>query len=101
MYLQKFTTVSFNYVLLIFPIDKVVDCSLEDVMTFFSGAESIPPCGFEGLAPSLVFLHGNQPLPTASTCDLEFRLPTRHENFEKFKDAMILGIKGHDGFGEV
>ena len=67
---------------------------------FFSGAERVPPCGFGDTSPSLVFLHGNQMLPTASTCDLQMRLPIKHCDYTKFKDAMILGIKCHDGFGE-
>ena len=76
-------------------------CTLEDVLVFFSGAERIPPCGFGDTSPLLIFLHENQVLPTASTCDLQLRLPTMHADFTKFKDAMVLGIKSNDGFGEV
>ena len=80
----------------------MIGCALEDVLVFFSGAERVPPCGFGDTNPSLVFLHDDkQVLPTASTCNLELRLPTRHGNFNRFKDAMVLAVKGHDGFGEV
>lgn len=79
-----------------------MDCSVKDVLVFFSGSDSIPPCGFEGVTPTLVFLHGcNDHLPTASTCDLEFRLPATYGDYKKFKNAMILGLKGHNGFGGV
>lgn len=77
-------------------------CSLQDVLMFFSGASSIPPCGFEGIIPTMIFLHNiDAVLPTASTCDLEFRLPATYTDYQKFKDAMVLGLKGHDGFGGV
>ena len=68
---------------------------------FFSGIDGIPPCGFQDVTPTIVFLHGDAVLPTASTCDLEFRIPATYSNYTKFRDAMVLGLKGHDGFGGV
>ena len=62
----------------------------------FSGTDTIPPHEFH---PTIVFSHGNAILPTASTCDLELRIPATHSNYVKFRDAMVLGLKGHDGFG--
>ena len=53
------------------------------------------------MTPSLVFLRDNQVLPTASTCDLQLRLPIRYSDFTRFKDAMVLALKCHDGFGEA
>ena len=64
----------------------------------FSGTDTIPSHEFH---PTIVFLHGNSILPTASTCDLELRIPATHSNYVKFRDAMILGLKGHDGFGGI
>ena len=81
--------------------EETAGCSLEDVLIFFSGAERVPPCGFGDVSPALVFLHENQVLPTASTCDLQLRLPIRYSDFTKFKDAMVLAVKCNDGFGEV
>ena len=86
-------------------LDGDTGCSLEDVMVFFSGAHQPPPLGFE-LQPSLTFNHQKGKLATilatASTCDLQIRLPTIHgPNYASFRDAMILSIKGNDGFGGV
>lgn len=74
-------------------------------MVFFSGAQQAPPLGFEK-QPSLAFnSHEGEfstILATASTCDLQIRLPTTHgSNYTDFRDAMILSIKGNDGFGGV
>ena len=80
-------------------IDGDVDCTLEDL--FFSGANCIPPLGFE-LKATLVFLHtGSATLPTASTCDMQLRLTATYKQYQGFKDAMILGLKSNDGFGGV
>ena len=38
---------------------------------------------------------------TASTCDLQLRLPTRCVDYNSFADAMVLFLKGNDGFGGV
>ena len=92
---------SYHY-LFIYITEDEVDCSVKDVLVFFSGSDSIPPCGFEGVTPTMIFLHSCDDLfPTASTCDLEFRLPATYGEYQKFKDAMVLGLKGHDGFGGV
>ena len=80
--------------------DEDINCRLEDVMVFFSASDRIHPLGFK-VTPSIVFLHGNAKLPTSSTCALELRLPTIHTCYEDFKEAMILGVRGHDGFGGV
>ena len=72
--------------------------TLKEVLIFFSGAESVPPTGFPR-QPSLCFIKG--PLPTASTCALELRVPTVHKSYLEFKEAMIMGMMGHGGFGRV
>lgn len=50
-----------------------------------------------------MFLHkGDGKLATASTCDIILRLPTLHgEDYQSFKEAMIMSLKGNDGFGGV
>ena len=68
---------------------------------FFSGASSEPPLGFD-IKPSLVFIHtAGATLPTASTCDLQLRVPATYKQYDGFKEAMILGLKGNDEFGGV
>ena len=47
-----------------------IECTVEDVMAFFSGASEVPPLGFEK-QPTIVFNHANNSiLTTVSTCDL-------------------------------
>ena len=46
-----------------------MECSLEDLFVFFSGAERIPPLGFER-HPTLSFVHDSR-LASASTCDIQ------------------------------
>ena len=72
---------------------------LKDVLIFFSGAAQIPPLGFPR-PPSLTFLHDSM-LPTSSTCSLELQIPTVHTDYESFEAAMVMGLKGHDGFGVI
>ena len=53
--------------------------------SIFSGTDTIPPYDFH---PTITFLHGAM-LPTASTYDLEFRVPVSHTDYHKFRDAMV------------
>ena len=76
-----------------------VECTLEDVLVFFTGSCCIPQLGFEQQA-HLQFLHDSN-LPTSSTCDLTLRLPACHRQYCSFKESMIMGIKNHNGFGNV
>ena len=81
--------------------DKSCCVELKDILIFFTGAERVPPMGFES-QPSLTFLHNPEDiLPTASTCSLELRLPTSHSNYDCFRNIMITAVKGHGGFGVV
>ena len=79
-----------------------VSCTLDDVLVFFSGADRVPPLGFEK-QPSVTFLHDTRSkFATASTCSLELRLPTQYgSHFDKFREAMIMSLMDNDGFGRV
>ena len=40
-------------------LENEVDCcSLKDVLVFFL-LLTIPPCGFQGVTPTIIFLHGD------------------------------------------
>lgn len=60
----------------------------------------VPPLGFEN-KPSIVWLYGSTAkFATASTCDVQLRLPTCHgEDYAAFKEALIMSLKDNDGFG--
>ena len=76
-------------------------CTIADILVFFTGAERIPPLGFEK-TPTVTFLHQDALFATASTCDLKLRLPIKYGDDRKsFKDAMLMSIKDNDGFGAV
>ncbi len=69
------------------------------MLIFLSGAEQIPVLGFDK-QPTIIFQEAI--LATASTCDLQLRLPTMHgNNYDEFKESLILSIVCNDGFGMV
>ena len=66
---------------------------------FVTGTSVVPPQGFEN-SPKASFLHETQSkFPTASTCGLWLRVPTSHgSSYSKFKECMVVAIKGNNGF---
>ena len=67
---------------------------------FVTGAARVPPLGFHH-RPKVEFLYAGK-FCTASTCDLQLRLPTIHgDDYQAFEEAMIMSLKGNDGFGGV
>ena len=74
--------------------------NLTDFLVFVSGAETIPLLGL-AKPIKLFFLHTDDTLPTASTCSIHLHLPVVHTEYNKFKDIMIVALKGHGGFGLV
>ena len=77
-----------------------LDIGLSDVLAFFSGADQVPPLGFEHTA-TLSFHRGQEVLPTASTCTLELTLPILHLEYSSFRRFMHTGLREHGGFGRV
>lgn len=66
---------------------------------FLFWSRLVAPLGFEK-TPQLVFSSGI--LATSLTCDLVVRIPIEHgSDYSKLKEAMILSIHDHDGFGGV
>ena len=63
-------------------------------MVFFTGGTIIPPYA------TLEFDAGKLPrLSTCATCDNVLRIPTKHTEYETFKEYLQMGVLGHDGFG--
>lgn len=73
-----------------------MDVVLSEVLAFFTGAESIPPLGFE--SATLTFNPYN-PYPTASTCGLCLTIPTKYETYDEFKQHFLFAMCNHGGFG--
>jgi len=81
--------------------DGSTGCTLGDILAFFTGADRIPPLGFEK-KPTVAFLPEDDMFATSSTCDLVLRLPVKYgESLQRFKQAMIMSLKDNDGFGGI
>lgn len=80
-----------------------VPCSLEDLLTFITGADRIPPNGFSRMIKVQFFdveaLEKRRPF--ASTCSLQLYLPRGISETEQFNNLMISAIKDSMGFGKV
>ena len=87
--------------LFFYRVEGKTGCQVEDVLIFFTGADHVPPLGFEGT--SLTFQHSpTDKFATASTCNPELCLPTCYgEDLDAFEEAMIMSLKDNDGFGGV
>ena len=90
-----------THIIAVMVVAGELECTLDDILIFSSGSSKMPPVGFIE-EPTLSFLYAeSSTLPTASTCDITLRPPTSHKEYAPFKQYMLLGIKGNDGFGGV
>ena len=81
--------------------ESTVEVTLQDVLVFFTGCDC-KPTGFYNQIPKLTFLRGsNDTLATATTCELNLRLPVCYTDYDQFKERMTLSFKGHGGFGLI
>ena len=81
------------------PFFAEISVSLGQVLNFFSGAYTIPPCGYPGKKPTLKF-NEDDVFPTASTCAIHLTLPTKYEDYETFKSKLDMAFTMHGGFGK-
>ncbi|XP_063445700.1 uncharacterized protein LOC134725640 [Mytilus trossulus] len=77
--------------------DEDGEITLGDVLSFATGADCVPPLGFDP-SPSITFLHDSGLFPKANTCSMELKLPVS-EDFNTFKKNMTFGIANSPGFG--
>lgn len=70
--------------------------TLAEVLIFFTGADNIPPLGYQ--SASMYFNH-DRIFPTGSTCAITLTLPTKHVKYEDFKRHLNIGFTLHGGFG--
>ena len=70
----------------------------EHILAFFTGADKIPPTGFDKKA-TMVFTSGI--LATESTCDMVIRVPYCHGTYDTFKSFMIEALIANGGFDVV
>ena len=72
--------------------------TLQDVMVFLTGCDSVPPLGFGDSTSSIHFSESGE-WPTASTCALSLTFPLNFPtDTELFKEKMDFSILGSQGF---
>ena len=72
--------------------DREVTLTLEDILTFVTGASCVPPMGFNS-PPQIIFCHESAHYPTASTCVPSVTLTTSMREISVFVGTI--------GFGKV
>lgn len=75
-------------------------CAVTDVLVFCCGAERISHLDLG----STLRLYSSTKMESwpLQALDIILRLPTLHgEDYQSFKEAMIMSLKGNDGFGGV
>lgn len=82
--------------------NEVEDLSLNDLLIFITGADSIPPLGFDDLIFIAFYDQEDQVkrLPYASTCSLSLYLPRAFEDAQEFKHLMSMALIHGVGFGK-
>ena len=75
---------------------------LEDLLVFVTGADRVPPMGFE-FNPVITFIHDHPScFPIANTCTPSLHLPVFcSQPYDQFKGAMVEALVGGFGFGQV
>ena len=77
----------------------LLNFSCSDILIFTTGVSSVPPLGFSPLLT--ISFTAAEGLPTASTCANVLRIPTKLQDYDDFKGAFDLAIRGCQGFGPV
>ncbi|XP_016376062.1 G2/M phase-specific E3 ubiquitin-protein ligase-like [Sinocyclocheilus rhinocerous] len=80
-----------------------LDVTLEDILIFVTGADSVPTLGFPHNCEIQFYDQEpeSQRVPYSSTCALILYLPRSITEEVVFKDFMQMAIKGSVGFGKV
>lgn len=73
------------------------DLGLSDCLKFFTGAELIPPVGFD--VECTLNFNSSSVYPMASTCALILTLPSKYEDYTCFKEHMLFAFTNNGGFG--
>ena len=80
------------------PDNQSCSVSLGMVLSFFTGADVIPPQGY--MSALLNFNAVNQ-YPTALTCAIQLTLSTKHSTYSEYKKHLDVAFTIHGGFGLV
>lgn len=82
--------------------NEVEDLSLQDLLIFVTGADSIPPLGFDNLITIDFYDPQDQVkrLPWSSTCSLSLYLPRAFEDTQEFNNLMTMALINGVGLGK-
>ena len=82
--------------------DLIPDLSLEDLLIFITGADAIPPLGFDDpIVISFYDMEGNvKRLPWSSTCALTLNLPRGMNDPQEFNALISNALQNCYGFGK-
>ena len=73
-----------------------VGVTLPMIISFFTGADSIPPLG---LPDATLSFNSKNIYPAASTCAIELTLPSKLKSYKEFKNNLTIAFTMHGGFG--
>ena len=83
-------------------LDKEIPMTFTELLTFITGADHVPPCGFPSRIEIQFYTRedGENRLPYVSTCALQFRLP-RGVGPEVLSELLVRAVKETSGFLKV
>lgn len=82
--------------------NEVEDLSLDDLLVFMTGADSIPPLGFDDHLTIAFYDQQDhvKRIPWSSTCTLTLYLPRGFDDTQEFKLLMRMALMNGVGFGK-
>lgn len=83
--------------------ERASPLTFEDLLTFLSGADCLPPLGFHKKAEIDFYTQDNtcRRLPSASTCSMVLFLPRGVQDETELEKLLTEAVKGSLGFGKV
>ena len=79
--------------------EEVFSVKLGDVLAFATGADTVPPIGYN-TSPAIQF-HDASQYPVANTCSNILKLPMLVKSFQEFEYNFCFGMCNAVGFGHV
>lgn len=82
--------------------DEILDVHLSDLLVFVTGADAIPPLGFDRKIKVEFYdvTEEVRRLPSSSTCALTLHLPRGIADTAEFKEMLLQSLKEGHGFGK-
>ena len=77
--------------------------SLEAILTFVTGADVVPPAGFNEYIKIKFFsqVKTEKRLPYCSTCFLEFYIPRNVQSYQEMEEMLLQAFQDCHGFGKI